>query len=85
MIAISTFPGQTVTGAINVHNAPLLGGTPQVTAGDGVAVSNITVTSPTTLTARFTVPPTASPGPRSVTVSGFGPLEATLPNGFRVQ
>jgi hypothetical protein len=60
----------------------------QVTAGDGVAVSNISVVNATTLTALFTVLPDAVAGPRSVIVTGgssVNPAEATLPNGFLVQ
>jgi hypothetical protein len=58
----------------------------QITAGDGVAVSNITIVDGDTLTALFTIAPDAAPGPRSVTVTGGGgTVEATLPNGFLVQ
>jgi hypothetical protein len=55
-----------------------------VSAGAGVAVSNIAIANGTTLTAQFTVAAGANLGPRSITVT-TGTEEATLPNGFQVQ
>jgi hypothetical protein len=78
-------PGQTVMAAISGQNTYFNGGTPQVIAGPGITVSNISVTSATTLTAQLSVAPDAATGPRSITVAVAGEIEATLPNGFRVQ
>ena len=55
-----------------------------MSAGAGITVSNISVTSGTSLTAQFAVAPGATLGPRSVTVT-TGSEEATLPNGFHIQ
>jgi hypothetical protein len=78
-------PGQTISVTITGQNTNFQAAGLQVTAGDGITVNSINATSPTSLTARFAVAGTASLGPRSISVTGFGPLEATLPNGFRIQ
>jgi hypothetical protein len=78
-------PSQTVTVTISGQNTYFNGGTPQVIAGPGMTVSNISVISATTLTAQLSVAPDAAIGPRSITVAIPGEIEATLPNGFRVQ
>jgi hypothetical protein len=78
-------PGQTMSVSITGQNTYFNGGTPQVTAGPGITVTNISVSSATTLTAQLSVAPDAATGPRSITVTIPGEIEATLPNGFRVQ
>ena len=75
--------GQTATVTITGSNTNFAGGT-QVNAGAGITVSNIVVTSGTTLTAQFSVASGATPGPRSITAT-TGAEEATLPNGLVVQ
>ena len=60
-------------------------GNAQVLAGPGIIVNNVIVGSATVLTAQLTVAPDAATGPRSLTVTVPGEIEATLPNGFRVQ
>jgi hypothetical protein len=77
--------GQTVNVTVTGQNTYFNGGTPQVLAGPGITVSNVSVTSATSLTAQFQVAPDAAPGPRSITVIIPGEIEATLPNGFKVQ
>jgi hypothetical protein len=89
-IAASASPGlasrgQTVNVTITGQNTYFNGGVPQVLAGPGITVSNISVTSATSLTAQFQVAPDAAVGPRSITVTIPGEIEATLPNGFKVQ
>jgi uncharacterized repeat protein (TIGR01451 family) len=76
--------GKTVTVTLAGQNTNFVTGVTQVSAGDGIAVSNISVVNGTTLTAQFAVSPGAALGPRSVLVT-TGSEEATLPNGFQVQ
>jgi len=78
-------PGQTVMVTITGQNTFFTGGTPQVLAGAGITVSGISVNSANTITAQFSVASNAVLGPRSVTVNVPGEIEATLPNGFKVQ
>src|SRR5262249_25844668 len=78
-------PGQTVNVTFNGQNTYFSGGMPQVLAGSGITVGNISVSSATTMTAQFFIAPDAAMGPRSITVTIPGEIEATLPNGFRVQ
>jgi hypothetical protein len=78
-------PGQTVNVTITGQNTYFNGGTPQISAGPGTTVSNISVNSASLLTAQIRIAPDAAVGPRSITVSIPGEIEATLPNGFRVQ
>ena len=78
-------PGQTVTVTITGQNTYFNGGTPQILAGPGTTAGNVSASSPTSLTAQIRVASDASPGPRSITVAIPGEIEATLPNGFRVQ
>jgi hypothetical protein len=77
-------PGQTVNVTITGQNTYFNGGTPQVVAGPGITVSNIAVTSATTMTAQLTVAGDAAVGRRSITVTVPGEIEATLPNGFSI-
>jgi hypothetical protein len=77
-------PGQTVNVTITGQNTYFNGGTPQVLAGPGITVSNIAVTSATTMTAQLTVAGDAAIGRRSITVTVPGEIEATLPNGFLI-
>jgi hypothetical protein len=80
----TTSRGATVTVTIAGQNTNFVSGTTQVTAGAGITVSNVAVTSGTTLTAQLTVSSGAAPGPRSI-IATTGSEEATLPNGFVVQ
>ncbi len=80
----SAAPGQTVFVTIIGQNTNFIAGVTQVTAGAGVAVSSINVTSGTTLTVQLAVAFGAPAGPQSITVT-TGSEEATLPNGFQVQ
>jgi len=81
--------GQSITAIINGQNTNFLPGLTQVDAGPGIVVSNITVVAPTLVIARFDIGQTSIPatifGPHSITVTAPGSIEATLPNGFRVQ
>ena len=78
-------PGQTVTVTITGQNTFFTGGAAQISVGSGITVSGVTVNSATSITAQFSVASSAVLGPRSVTVNVPGEIEATLPNGFRVQ
>jgi len=77
--------GQTVTVTITGQNTYFNGGAPQMSAGPGITIIGISVNSATSLTAQIRVAADAAPGPRSITVTVPGEIEATLPNGFRVQ
>ena len=81
----AALPGQTANVTITGQNTYFNGGSPQVVAGPGITVSNISVSSATSMTAQLSVAPNAATGPRSITVTVPGEIEATLPNGFRVQ
>ena len=76
--------GQTVTVTIEGQNTNFAAGTTQVSAVAGITVTNVNVTSATTLTAQFTIDAGAAPGPRSLIVT-TGSEEAALPNGLVVQ
>ncbi len=76
-------PRQTVTVQIAGQNTNFSQGSTTVNAGTGILVSNIVVTSPTSLTAQFAINGAAL-GPRSIVVT-TGSEEAVLPNGFQVQ
>lgn len=65
---------------INTHFVP---GTTTVDVGQGITVSNVSVSCPTCLTATLAVDPAATPGPRTVTVT-TGTEVAILANGFIV-
>jgi len=54
-----------------------------VNLGSGINVGSIVATSPTVLTARAEILPTAVPGPRTLTVA-YGAQSLTLPNAFAV-
>jgi len=79
----SLAPGGTGTFTITGTNTNFAAGTTVVTAGDGITVSNVNVSSATSLTAQFAIDPNATLGPRSIVVT-TGQEEATLPNGFAV-
>jgi len=70
----------TLTG-VNTHFAQ---GLTQVTAAPGITASNVTVTSPTSLTVQLTVTPGTTANPTSIIIT-TGTEEADLPNGFVVQ
>jgi hypothetical protein len=94
-VAVSITPstgaiGQSVTVVIGLRNANFQPGLTRVDAGPGIVVSNVTVIFPTVITAQFDIGPgglvpTAIFNPHSITVTTPGSIEATLPNGFRVQ
>jgi plastocyanin len=75
--------GQTFTVSIGGGSTHFTAGSPVVSAGAGISVSNVTASHDTQLTAQFTVAGNAAPGPRTVLVT-TGTEEAALPNGFRV-
>jgi len=75
--------GQLVTVTVVGQNTHF-DGTSRVTAGPGIAVSNVNVVDASTLTVQLNVVAGAAAGPRSITVI-TGAEEATLPNGFQVQ
>jgi len=84
-------PGQTVTVTLYGLVTHFAAGTTQVTAPTGITVSNVTVTSPTSLTVQLNISPGAIPSlgvaggrPYSLDVT-TGSEEAMLPNGFTVQ
>src|SRR6267142_2658321 len=74
--------GQNVTLAVTGQFTHFAQGTTQVSM-DGVTVSSVTVTDPTSLTAHLTVPATAAVGSRTLTVTTGGEAP-TLSNAFSV-
>ena len=80
----TALPGTTLNITLTGQNTHFAGGTTQVSAGAGIAVSGIFVSSATTLTVQLTVAGNATPGPHSITAT-TGSEDATLPNGFLVQ
>ena len=79
----STPQGTSASVTITGVNTNFVQGATQVSAGGGITVSNVTVTSPTTLTATFTVAAGAATAPASV-IATTGNEEAVLPNAFTV-
>ena len=79
----SAAPGSSVTVNINGSGTNFVQGTTSVAAGAGIAVTNVTVASLTSLTATFTVSSGAALNPASVIVT-TGSEEAVLPNGFSI-
>jgi len=53
-----------------------------VSVGGGITVSNVTITSPTTLTASLTIPTTTVAGVYNITVSNGTGFSSTLTGGF---
>jgi hypothetical protein len=76
--------GYTITVTLTGQNTNWVAGTTQVSTGPGITVSNVMVTSATTITAQLVVAANAVAGPYSLTAI-TGSEEATLPNGFTVQ
>jgi uncharacterized repeat protein (TIGR03803 family) len=76
--------GQTVSVALTGVNTNFVQGSTQVTAAPGISISNITVTSPTTLTVQLAISAGMAANPTSLIVT-TGTQEADLPNGFVVQ
>ena len=74
--------GQNVTLAVTGQFTHFAQGTTQVSM-DGVTVSSVTVTDPTSLTAHLTIPATAAVGSRTLTVT-TGTEAPTLSNAFSV-
>jgi RHS repeat-associated protein len=70
--------------AITGQNTHFVQGTTQVDFGAGITVSNISVTCPTCLTVQLQISATATPGPRTVTVT-TGSEVVSLADGFTVQ
>ena len=88
-VVVWTYPagvsrGNTSIVTILGQSSNFTNGVTVVNAGAGITVGNVIVLNGTMLTAQLTVSPSATPGPRSITVT-TGSEEATLPNGFRVQ
>ncbi|HBY61446.1 MAG TPA: hypothetical protein DEH78_16615, partial [Solibacterales bacterium] len=75
--------GQAVNVAITGAGTSFAQGVTQINAGVGIAVSNLTVTSPTQLTALFTIAENAAVGPRTVAAS-TGAQTAALASAFTV-
>ncbi len=80
----SAAAGQTLTVTVAGQNTSFVNAVTQVTFGDGIAVSNVSVANGTILTAQLAVSAGAVSGPRTIVVT-TGSEEAALPNGFRVQ
>jgi len=57
--------------------------TTQVTAAPGITVSNVNLTSPTTLNVQLDVGPAVPLNPTSIVVTA-GAQDADLPNGFTI-
>lgn len=76
--------GYTILVALTGQNTNWVNGTTQVGTGPGITVSNVVVTSATTLTAQLNIAAGAVTGQYSLTAT-TGSEEATLPNGFVVQ
>jgi hypothetical protein len=96
--ALSVMPGSPTLSSASPNNAQhgesktvniqgrftnFVAGTTQVSFGDGVTVSGITVSGPTALTAQITISTETSVGPRTVTVT-TGAEILSLNNGFTV-
>lgn len=80
----SAAPGQTVTVTLTGANTHFVGGASQVTGPPGITLSNIAVSSGTSLTVRVAVGASVTPNPTTLVVN-TGTEEAVLPNGFVVQ
>ena len=76
-------PGQTESVTITAAYTNFVQGSTTANFGAGITVGTIAVSSATTLTAQLTISPTATPGPRDVTVS-TGVQTATLAAGFTI-
>jgi len=76
--------GQTLSVSITGQFTHFTQGTTQVTLGAGVTVSNITVSSTTSLTAQLVIDPAAAVGTRTLTVT-TGTEVVSVPNVFTVQ
>jgi len=77
--------GQIANVTITGQNTYFLRGGAVVLAGPGITADSVNVGSATSLTAQIRVATNAAPGPRSITVMVGDEIEATLPNGLRVQ
>ena len=75
--------GTAVTVVVSGLFTSFVQGSTQLSAGAGIAVSNVVVTGATSLTATLTIDAGAAAGPRTL-VATTGGSEATLPNGFQV-
>jgi len=76
-------PGLSTTVTIAAQNTAFAQGQTQVSLGDGITVSPVTVSTATSLSAQITIAATASAGPRAVIVT-TGSQVATLANAFAV-
>lgn len=70
--------GRTLDVAIVGLNTEFAQGQTAASFGDGITVESLTVTSPTTATARIAIAPAAALGTRVVTVSGNGPAASSI-------
>ena len=73
----SASPGQTLNVTITGLYSHFVTGLTAVTAGSGITVSSLIVTTPTLLTAQFAIPASDSPGSITVTVTTAGEVEST--------
>jgi RHS repeat-associated protein len=76
--------GQTFLFSVTGNFTHFAQGTTQVNLGSGFTVSNVTVTSPTTLTAQAAIDPAATVGPTTLTVTTGGEVVSAA-NIFNVQ
>jgi hypothetical protein len=81
--APSAAQGVTLTETLTGQFTHFATGTSTVSFGAGVTVNSVTATSSTTLQANITVQPTATLGPRNVSVT-TGSEVVSLPNAFSV-
>jgi hypothetical protein len=83
--------GQNVTVTLSGMSTHFAQGTSQVTVPAGMTASNVTVSSPTSLTVQLAISPSAKPSNTSPSGSPYsivvttGSEEAMIPNGFIVQ
>src|SRR5205807_1824649 len=75
--------GENVSISVTAQFTHFVPGTTQLSPGTGVAVNNVTVVSPTSLTAQAAISPAAGISARDVTVM-TGTEVVTLKNGFNV-
>ena len=76
--------GQSATVTLTGAATNFVQGTTQLTAGQGITVGTLTVSSATTLTVQLTAAANATIGPRTLLVT-TGAEEALSPNGLGVR
>ncbi len=75
--------GETINVTLSGANTHFVQGTTTVTAGAGITVGTVTVSSPTSVKAQLTIASNATPNPVSFLVT-TGTEEVVLPNGFTI-